>query len=387
MIDRPFHHAELLAYLDEFPVVAILGARQVGKSTLARTIAAADPGPVSFFDLEDPIDLSRLDDAGNALRPLTGLVVIDEVQRRPDTFPLLRVLADRPNRPARFLLLGSAAPDLRKQGAESLAGRMATYRLGGLALSEVGVTGWQRLWQRGGWPRSFLSATHASSARWRREFVTTFLERDAPQLGITVPAETLRRFWTMLAHWHGQVWNAAEFARAFGVSGHAIRRYIDALVSTFVVRQLQPWHENVGKRQIKAPKVYIADSGLLHTLLGLGDPEAVLRHPKVGASWEGFAMQEVIARVGARADECFFWATHNGAELDLLLVRGNLRLGFEFKLSEAPRPTQSMRVAQADLALDQLYVIHAGERTWEMAPGIRAVPLCHIFEDVSPLPA
>ena len=320
-----------------------------------------------------------------ALRNLSGLVVIDEVQRAPGLFPLLRVLADRADVPARFLILGSAAPDLRRQGAESLAGRLAVHRLEGFALSEVGADQWRRLWMRGGAPRSFLAASDTGSARWRREFVSTFLERDAPALGITLPAPTLRRFWTMLAHWHGQVWNASAFASAFGVSGHAIRRYVEALVSTYMVRQLQPWHENLAKRQVKSPKVYLSDSGLLHTLLGLGTAEAVLGHPTVGASWEGFALQQVVSRLGARPEECFFWATHNGAELDLLVVRGGRRLGFEFKLSESPSATPSMRLALLDLKLDSLNVVHAGDRSWPMGERLRAIAFQRLLEDVEPL--
>ncbi len=351
MIVRTRHVAEVRELLGAFPVVAVLGARQVGKTTLSRDIAAAWPGPVTTFDLEDPVDQARLTDGARTLRGVKGLVVIDEIQRAPALFPLLRVLADRADQPARFLILGSAAPDVRQQGSESLAGRLAAYRLDGLGLDEVGAGAWRPLWNRGGSPRSFLAATDAASARWRREFVATFLERDAPQLGITVPAPTLRRFWTMLAHWHGQVWNAAAFGEAFGVSGHAVRRYIEALVSTFVVRQLQPWHENVGKRQVKSPKIYISDSGLLHTLLGLGNPEAVFSHPVVGASWEGFALQSVVAHLRARPEECFFWRTHGGAEMDLLVVRGTQRRGFEFNLSEAPAPTASMRMRSTICAL------------------------------------
>lgn len=386
MLLRPRHLSDVTTGLRQFPAVAILGARQVGKTTLARDVAARASGPVHWFDLEDPADAARLAEPGLALRPLKGLVVIDEVQRRPDLFPLLRVLVDRPEAPARFLLLGSAAPDLRRQGAESLAGRLATVVLPGFALDEVGADALQALWVRGGWPGSFLAADDAQSLRWRRAFVSTFLERDLPTLGFGANAVTMLRFWTMLAHWHGQVWNAAEFARAFGVSGHTIRSYVDTLTATYVVRQLQPWHENLSKRQVRAPKTYVADSGLLHALLGLATASDVASHPKVGASFEGFALQEVVARLGARPEECFFWATHGGAELDLLVVRGNLRLGFEFKRSEAPKVTPSMRTALHDLSLDRLDVVHAGTETWPMGDRLRAVALSRVLDDVEVLP-
>ena len=376
-------HVEAL--ISQYPVVAILGARQVGKTTLARAVAERAPGPVHRFDLEDPEDLARLNEPKLALERLEGLVVIDEIQRRPDLFPVLRVLADRPEAKARFLVLGSASPDLLRQSSETLAGRIAYHELTGFALDEVGPEVWDRLWFRGGFPSSFLAGTEEESVRWRREFVRTFLERDIPQLGIRIPAQTLRRFWTMLAHYHGQVWNGAEFARAFGVANSTVRRYLDLLTGALVIRQLQPWHENIRKRQVKSPKVYIVDSGLVHTLLRLETWEDLEGHPKVGASWEGFALAQVVARLGARQEECYFWATHAGAELDLLVVQGRRRIGFEFKRTGSPRVTRSMLVALESLKLDRLDVVHAGEHTFPLREGVRAVAVRRLLDDLEPL--
>lgn len=366
-------------------MVAILGARQVGKTTLARRIARSWPGGATFFDLEDPTDLARLQDPMLALSPRRGLVVLDEVQRRPDLFPALRVLADRPRRPARFLVLGSASPEMLRQSSESLAGRIAFHELPGFSLEEVGATHRERLWLRGGFPLSYLARSEDRSRSWRRDFVRTFLERDLPQLGVQILAATLERFWAMLAHYHGQVWSSSEFARSFGVSDVTVRRYLDLLTATFVVRQLRPWSENVGKRQVKSPKVYLTDSGLLHSLLGIQSMADLERHPKVGASWEGFAIRSVLERLGARWDECYFWATHAGAEVDLLVVRGRTRLGFEIKRTTAPAVTRSMHVALGDLKLKRLDVIHAGAHTFPLAPSIRAVALERLLEDLDPL--
>ncbi|MEA2691442.1 MAG: uncharacterized protein QOJ16_829 [Acidobacteriota bacterium] len=384
-IERPRHLDTLRGLLERFPVVGILGARQVGKTTLARELAALRPEPATFFDLEDPADLARLAEPMLALRNLRGLVVIDEIQRRPDLYPVLRVLADRPELPARFLVLGSASPDLLRQTSESLAGRIFYHELGGFALDEVGVEARDRLWLRGGFPRSFLASAEVDSAEWRRGFVRTFLERDLPGLGVAIPPEMLRRFWTMVAHYHGQVWNGAELARSFGVSEPTVRRYLDLLTAALVLRQLQPWFENLGKRQVKSPKVYISDSGLLHTLLNLETREDLDGHPKIGASWEGFALSEVLVRLGARPEESFFWATHAGAELDLLVVRGRRRLGFEFKLTDAPKLTASIRTALADLKLDRVDVVHAGEHTFPLGERVRAVALGRLDEDMQGL--
>jgi hypothetical protein len=385
VIPRPDHLRRLQGLLDRHPVVALLGARQVGKTTLARRLHDAWEGEKAFLDLEHPTDLARLEDPLLGLQDLRGLVVLDEVQRRPDLFPVLRVLADRRETPARFLVLGSASPDLLRQSSESLAGRIAYHELNGLALDEVGVAALETLWNRGGFPRSFLADGDAHSAEWRRAFIRTFLERDLPQLGIQIPAETLRRFWTMLAHWHGQVWNGAELGRAFGVSASTVRRYLDLLTSALVLRQLPPWLENLGKRQVRSPKVYVQDSGLLHSLLGLEDLDALRGHPKVGASWEGFALEAVVRHLGARPEETFFWATHGGAELDLLVVRGTRRLGFEFKHSSAPRARRSMHVALEDLGLEHLWVVYPGGERFRLAERIEAVPLARILDDLEPL--
>jgi predicted AAA+ superfamily ATPase len=385
VIDRRSEVGRVLALLADVPVVVLLGARQVGKTTLARQIGALHGGPVTSFDLEDPRDLARLTNPMLALSTLDGLVILDEVQRLPELFPVLRVLVDRPSNAARFLVLGSASPHLLRQGSESLAGRVAFHPLAGFALSEVGSESLRRLWLRGAFPRSFLSRDDASSLRWRREFVRTHLERDLPQLGIGLGADSLRRFWTMLAHVHGQVWNSSELARAFGVSDKTVRHYLDVLVSTFMVRRLAPWREKLGKRQVAAPKVYLTDPGLLHSLLGLVDERDLLGHPKVGASFEGFAIGEILRHVGAEPEEAFFWALHSGAELDLLVVRGRRRWGFEIKCTDAPTTTPSMRSAMENLRLDQIDVVHAGEHTYPLTAGIRAVALSRLHEDVGSL--
>ena len=381
-IAREHHLRRVRLLLREYPVVAILGARQVGKSTLARQLAARR-GPTHWFDLENPVDLARLADPGLELRALRGLVVLDEIHRLPDVFPLLRVLADRPRTPARFLVLGSASPALLKQTSETLAGRVAFHELDGFGLREI--SDWERLWLRGGFPLSYLARSEAASRRWRDGFIQTFLARDVPELGSLVPSTTLRRFWTMLAHWHGQIWNGAEFGRAFGVSHTTVRRYLDLLTSVFVARQLQPWHENISKRQVKSPKVYIADSGILHALLGLASREDVVAHPKVGASWEGFVIGQVIHLLGAAPEQCFHWSTHSGAELDLLVLAGNRRYGFEVKRTEAPRLTASMRSAFETLRLDRLDVVHAGAERFALAKGVRALPASLLATTLRPL--
>ena len=371
--------------LGHHPVVAIIGARQVGKTTLSRQLVGRRQGPVTVFDLEDPTDLARLRHPKLALEPLEGLVVIDEVQSRPELFPVLRVLVDRPGNPARFLILGSASPDLLQQSSESLAGRILYHELDSLKLDEVGLDFLDDLWLRGGFPRSVLAASLSESVEWRRGFVRTFLERDLPKLGVKIPALTLRRFWSMLAHYHGQIWNAAEIARAFGIASSTVRRYLDLLTSTFVVRQLPPWFENLGKRQVKTPKIYVADSGMLHTLLEVSTRDDLERHPKIGASWEGFALSEVVTRLGARTEECYFWAAHTGGELDLLVVRGQRRRGFEFKRTDSPRPTRSMHSALENLKLDQIDVVYPGQHTFAMSEKIRAVALSRLFDDIEPL--
>jgi len=379
MLNREAHLSSLTALLTEFPVVALVGARQVGKSTLSRALAAAYPGASHFFDLEDARVDARLASPMLALEKLTGLVILDEVQIRPDLFPALRVLADRPEIPARFLILGSASPELMQRSAESLAGRVAYHELPGLDLGEAGAANLDTHWLRGGFPRSYLANSDAASQRWRQEFIRTYLERDIPALGLRLAPATLRRFWSMLAHYHGQTWNGSELARAFGVTERTVRHYLDILVGTYMVRSLQPWHENLSKRQVKAPKVYLADSGILHSLLDIADPAALHGHPKVGASWEGYALNQVArwlnVNLGLEWRDCYYWKLHSGAELDLFVQTGGRRLGYEFKLGDTPRLTPSMRSAVENLGLDKLHVIHAGNDAFPLDERIEAVPL------------
>lgn len=382
MIDRHREVKTLISLLRRHRVVGIIGARQVGKTTLARLLLKHINRDSTYYDLENPEDLARLADPMLALKSLKGVVVIDEIQRLPEIFPVLRVLADRPRSSTRFLALGSASPELLRQGSETLAGRIIYHELGGFSLQEVGIRNYLRLWLRGGFPRSYTAAADAASDEWRRGFIRTFLERDLPQLGISIRSNTLHRFWTMLAHYHGQIWNASEFGRSFGVADTTVRNYLDLLTSALVLRQLQPWHENISKRQIKAPKIYIADSGLLHTLLGIKDRVDLERHPKSGASWEGFVIEQIIRWAGFKAEECFFWATHGGAEIDLFVLRGRERLGFEIKLTSSPRVTASMRSALEDLKLQQLYIIHAGEQTFQVEQKIKAVALSRLLVDL-----
>lgn len=368
--------AELLTALRRSRVVALVGPRQSGKTTLARLVVP--PGSPRYFDLEDPVSLARLAEPMTTLHPLRGTVVIDEVQRRPELFPVLRVLADRRPLPARFLILGSASPDLLRQSSESLAGRIETLTLDGFSLDDVGggERALRRLWRRGGFPRSFLATSEQASVVWRQQFIRTYLERDLPPLGITIPAATLLRFWTMLAHNHGGLWNAADAARSLGVSEPTARRYLDLLSGLFRVRQLQPWHANLKKRQVKSPKVYVRDSGVLHALLGVHSERDLLTHPKLGLSWEGFAIEAAIR--AARPDSAHFWATHNGAELDLLLEIRGRRIGVEVKFQDAPTLTPSMRTALADLKLERLVVLYPGAQRYNLSATVRVVPLADL---------
>lgn len=377
MLERSQAKARIAALFRVHPSVAILGPRQCGKTTLARMLAAEEPD-YSFFDLESPLDLRRLSMPQRALEGLRGLVVIDEIQRQPALFEVLRVLLDRPEHPARFLTLGSASPSMIKGVSESLAGRVGFLDLAGFDLRETGGGTLETLWARGGFPRSFLAPDDTASFDWRDGFIRTFLERDIPQLGITVPAETLRRFWTMIAHHHGQIWNAAEFARSLGASQGTARRYLDILAGAYMVRVLPPWFENLSKRQVKAPKIYIRDAGLLHALLSVQSSNDLYAHPKLGASWEGFAIEQILAAFGSR--EAYFWATHGGAELDLMLIIHGKRYGFEFKVSDAPGSSRSMHIALADLGLEQLWVVYPGDQEYELAERITALPLRGIPE-------
>ena len=377
MIERPRWLAGVRAALRRSRVTALLGPRQAGKTTLAREIVP--PNSPAYFDLEDPRSLARLAEPMTALEALRGVVVIDEIQRRPDLFPILRVLTDRRPLPARFLILGSASPDLLRQSSETLAGRMETVVLTGFGLDELGARALGQHWRRGGFPLAYLARTEEASYLWRQEFIQTYLERDLPQLGVTIPAATLHRFWTMIAHYHGGIWNAAEAARSLGVSAPTARRYLDLLSGLFMVRQLRPWHENLRKRQVKTPKIYLRDSGLLHALLGLASERDVRSHPKVGASWEGYAINETLQRI--KPEGAYFWATHSGAELDLLLVVRGHRYGVEVKFQDAPRLTPSMRIAQSDLRLRRLTVLYPGDRRYELARDVTVVPLAELARD------
>jgi uncharacterized protein len=374
MVDRKSDLGLVRAALKRSRVVALLGPRQSGKTTLARQFVSAES--LRYFDLEDPQSLARLSEPGTALRPLKGLVVIDEIQRRPDLFPVLRVLADRQPLPARFLILGSASPDLLKQSSESLAGRLETISLEGFRMADLGAAAQTRHWVRGGFPLSFTARTEPNSLAWRRQFLRTFLERDVPQLGITIQAVALRRFWSMLAHYHGEIWNAAELARALAVNESTVRRYLDLMTGLFMIRQLPPWFENLGKRQVKAPKVYVRDSGLLHALLGITNQRDLEHHPKVGASWEGYAVEEVLKAL--RPDEAYHWATHQGAEIDMMLFKNGRRIGVECKRADAPVLTPSMRIALVDLKLDELRVVYPGERRYALARNVEVVPLAEL---------
>ena len=371
MLPRPGLLARIRTAIARSRVVALVGPRQCGKTTLARILARS--GHVAYFDLEDPRTLARLDEPMTALEGLRGLVVIDEVQLRPDLFPVLRVLADRRPLPARFLVLGSASPSLLRQSSESLAGRMEVIEIGGFSLVEVGAPRLERHWLRGGYPLSYLARSQAASAAWRAQFVRSFVERELPQPGASLPPQALRRFWTMVAHYHGQVWNAAEPARSLGSAETTVRRYLDLLTGAYMVRQLAPWHENLGKRQVKAPKVYVRDSGLLHQLLGIAGAEDLLAHPKCGASWEGYAIEQAIGV--AQPDEAYFWATHQGAELDLLLLKDGRRFGVEAKRADAPRLTRSTRIALDELKLEHLAILYPGSRGYALSDRVTVVPL------------
>ena len=371
MIHRDGAKAQIETALRRSRVTALLGPRQCGKTTLAREFL--QPDSLNYFDLEDPESLARLEQPKLALENLSGLVVIDEIQRKPELFPLLRVLADRQPNPAKFLVLGSAAPELLRQSSESLAGRIETLELSGFNLSEVGAAAMPRHWLRGGFPLSFLADRDEDSAVWRSRFISTFLERDLPASGMGISPVAMLRFWSMLAHYHGQTWNASEVAGAMGVSATTTRRYLDLLTHTFMIRQLQPWHENLGKRQVKAPKIYFRDSGLFHTLAHIKSEGDLLTHPKIGASWEGYAIEEALRHY--QPDQEYFWATHNGAELDLMIFKDGKRIGIECKRRDAPKLTTSMKIAMDDLKLDELLVIYPGRKAYPLGDSIQVLPL------------
>ena len=371
MIDRPGYLERIRGAFRVHPVAALLGPRQCGKTTLARMLVRHQAS--TTFDLESPVGRQQLSAPMASLERLEGMVIIDEIQRQPELYEILRVLVDRADNAAQFLVLGSASPELVKGTSESLAGRVGFVDLSGFTLGEIGAVKRDRLWSRGGFPRSFLAPDDAASGDWRQGFVRTFLERDIPQLGITIPSETLRRFWTMVAHYHGQVWNAAEFSRSLGASENTARRYLDILMGAYMVRVLPPWFENLKKRQVKAPKIYIRDSGILHALLQLPYLQDVFGHPKLGASWEGFGLEHVLNIVNTR--DAYYWATHGGAELDLLIFASGKRFGFEFKFADAPSLTRSMHVALQDLGLDHLWVVYPGGEIYALHERVTVIPL------------
>ena len=378
LIPRTYHVSQIMSRMEQNPVVAIIGARQVGKTTINHEIATLIKMPIHRFDLEDPEDLARLNEPKLALKDLTGLVIIDEIQRKPELFPLLRVLADRDDKAAQFLILGSASPKLLKQSSESLAGRISYYSLNGFAVDEIDSKDELKLWIRGGFPRSYLASSEKESFAWRKDFIRTFLERDIPQLGFHIPAMTLHRFWNMLAHYHGQIWNGSELGRAFGMSHASVKRYVDLLTDALVVWQLKPWYQNMSKRQVKAPKVYIRDSGILHGLLGIESFLALEKHPKIGASWEGFVLSELLHQLKVEPSEAYFWATHAGAELDLLVFINGQPIGFEIKRTTSPKMTPSINNSLTDLKLDRLFVIHAGDHEFQIHEKVNAIPMASI---------
>ncbi len=371
LIERKACLERLSAAANRSPVIALLGPRQSGKTTLARQFALGQSAV--FFDLESVADQRRLENPDFALRDLAGLVVLDEIQRMPELFQLLRVLVDRPENRARFLILGSASPEIIKKSSETLAGRIEFIEMVGFDMTETGSDVWKNLWERGGFPRSYIAETVEDSVVWREGFVRTFVERDIAQLGINLPAVTMRRFWNMLAHYHGQTWNASEISRSIGVSDKSVRFYLDILTGSFMVRQLQPWFENTGKRQVKAPKIYFRDSGLLHTILDIRDFHALLGHVKVGASWEGFVLEQ-LTRIFHKAQP-YYWGTYNKAELDVLFSWNGKTYGFEIKFNEAPKLTSSMRVALDTLGLEHLWVIYPGVHSYRLHERITACPV------------
>jgi predicted AAA+ superfamily ATPase len=379
LIERPIVKQAVKKALKRSRVVALIGPRQCGKTTIARQFVS--PESLNYFDLENPISLSRLTEPITALTNLKGTIVIDEVQKHPELFSSLRVLVDRKPTNGQFLILGSASPPLLRQSAESLAGRIETIQLAGFSLSEVGIEALNKHWLRGGFPRSFLAASNKDSFSWRQNFIQTFLERDVPQFGLQLASSTLLRFWKMLAHYHGQIWNAAELAQALNISQSTTGRYVDLLEDLFMVRQLKPWHSNIKKRQVKAAKVYVRDCGLLHQLLGLESLKQLLEHPKCGASWEGYVIEEILKSVPY--DEAYFWATHNGAELDLLLVKSGRFYGIECKRADAPRLTPSMHSALNDLKLEKLTIIYPGETPYKLTDKVYVMPLSYLAADKS----
>lgn len=375
MISRKDYLRALKTALGRSPVVALLGPRQCGKTTLARQLIP--PAHAQYFDLEDPVVAQLMENPMTALQGLRGLVVIDEAQRQPLLFPSLRVLADREKQPATFLILGSASPELSRQAAESLAGRVEIIEMRGFDLGEVPDAAHDTLWQRGGFPRSFLAETEENSVAWRKNFIRTFLERDLAALGFGLSPALMSRFWTMLAHYHAQQWNGSEIAASLAIAPNTARAYLDALEQTYMIRRLMPWSANLGKRLVKTPKIYFRDSGLFHTLCGIRSTAERLTHPKLGASWEGFALEELIQAY--QPDNLWFYAVHSGSELDLIMEVQGQRIGVEFKRADAPQATRSMHLALTDTALDELWVVYPGQRVYPLGDRISVRPLTEVI--------
>lgn len=371
MIHRTSRIRRIEQALQRSPVVLLSGPRQCGKTTIAREFVSLHT--LNYFDCEDPRSLARLDEPMTALSDLRGIVLIDEVQRRPDLFPVLRVLADRHDAEATFLVLGSASGSLLRQTSESLAGRLELVAMQGFVLGEIEESDTDKLWLRGGFPRSFLAANDDDSWMWRKQFVTTLMERDLPSWGVRVASSTLMRFWQMIAHYHGQIWNAAEIARSMGLSEPTVRSYLDIMTDALIVRQLQPYHVNIGKRQVKSPKIYVRDSGLLHQLLGIRTQYDLLHHPKLGASWEGWIIENILSNI--EPDAYWFWATHAGAEIDLVVELHGKRIGIECKRTDNPRITPSVRQAFSDLKLDEVIIVYSGPTIFPLAPNVHAMPV------------
>lgn len=378
MIDRKNYLTQVTTALRRSPITALLGPRQCGKTTLAKSVAKKMRGV--YFDLESTADVRRLQNPEMALADAQGLVILDEIQLRPELFSVLRVVVDKPKNKCKFLILGSASPSIVKNVSESLAGRVEFVDMSGFALDEVGIENWETLWVRGGFPRSFLAKNGKDSFVWREGFIRTFLQRDIPQLGIKIAAPAMRRFWTMLAHYHGQIWNASRIGSSLGINDKTARSYLDILTETYMIRQLQPWHENISKRQVKSPKIFFHDTGLLHSLLSLQDYHALSGHPQVGASWEGFALEQILQLV--RPPEAYYWATYSEAELDLFFIVNGKRWGIEFKFSEAPASTRSMRIAIDNLKLHKLLIVYPGKTAYPIDEHIEVCPIDGVFRCV-----
>ena len=373
MIRRKKEQERIKKKIEQFPVTAILGPRQCGKTTLAKGFSFSH-----YFDLENPRDLARLDNPQFTLEELEGLIVIDEIQRKPELFPLLRYLTDN-NQNQKYLILGSASKDL-KQSSETPAGRIAYHYLSGFNLSEVGKENWKSLWLRGGLPLSFLAENDETSFAWREHYITTFLERDIPQLGISIPSNTLRRFWIMVSHYNGSVVNFSEIAKSFGISDFTVRKYIEILENTFTIRLLQPWYQNIKKRLVKRPKLYIRDSGIFHALQTIETNEQLLTHPKLGASWESFALENVILHLGISPEKFYFWRTHNGAEVDLFWQKNGKNWAIKFKFADAPRMTKSIHAALRDLELEHLWIFYPGKDKYRLSEKVTVFPLNLLYE-------